>query len=568
MSLSERRSPSVPDIDLYRAFELGAARKQAGIAIVDGAGARDYRSFREMLDEASEKAAALAAGGFGPGDRFALFARTTFDFLVGAMACWRLGGVVVPLAFPPRFLSQDAWLGETVGRVTKANVAAVLIGEDENDLPIDGLAHIRLEELKSSTAFDHGFPSPASPALVQFTSGSTSRPRGVVVTHSTLAAQFDGLLEAMDGGRPEGHLVIWLPLYHDLGLVATLMTTLASGDPITLIPPEVFVFDPGLWVLEISRNRADFSAAPAFAYGMAARAIAKGLSETVDLSCWQCAASGGEAVNPKPVNRFFEAAGPLGFDAGGFCAGYGLAEASCVTTVVRPGEGLRIDTIDRSALLEGSARPATERSSGASQFVSCGRPIPGVDVAIALEEEIQNDERVLGEIWVRGKTLMQGYLEDPEATGEAIKGGWLRTGDLGYLWEGELYVTGRAKDVVIVRGQNYSPEDLERVAEEVPGTHWGSSVAIGVRTTESESVLLAAETKLRDPEDLRRLRTDLQKRLLTEAGIAAAEVVLLPPHTLPRTSSGKLQRGDLRRMHENGELRGIDLLGRAESLDA
>lgn len=558
---------TVSNSDLFRAFRAGATRNHAGISILDGTGQRAYMSFEDLLAQAEEKAVALASRGFVPQDRLALFARTSFDFLIGAIACWRLGAVVVPLPFPPRFLSQDSWIRESSARVMQAGVKAILVGDDDSDPDFDGPPRVPISALTGSTYIDLAFADQDAPAMIQFTSGSTAQPRGVVVSHRSLVTQCENLLEAVDGGQPDSHLVSWLPLYHDLGLVGTLMTIMVSGDPITLMPPEAFVLDPGLWILEISRNRADVSAAPAFAYGMAARAIEKGLPEPIDLSCWDRAASGGETINPKPIRRFFDSAVPFGFDPAAFCAGYGLAEAACVTTVVRPGEGLRIDSVDRRSVLDGFALETKAEEAKTAHFVSCGRAIPGVAIKILGREGMLETDRVIGEVCVSGPTVMQGYLDEPEATARVIQDGWLRTGDIGYLVDGELYVTGRAKDVIIVRGQNYSPEDLERVVEEVPGTHWGSTIAIGVRTEDTESVLLAVETKITVADDLRRLRSAIQKRLASETGIHAGQVVLLAPHSLPRTSSGKLQRNALREMYEAGELQGIDLLDTTATVD-
>ena len=539
-------------------FEVAAARKRAGVTILDVDGNRMYRTYEEMLADAAEKAGALTARDIGPGDRLALFARTSFDFIVGCMACWRLGAVVVPLASPPKFMSHDAWTKQAASRIRAAGVRAVLSSDDIED-HVGDVRVVPLAELKSSTSLTVPGPDVNSPAVIQFTSGSTANPRGIVLSHSTLVAQLDILLETFNEGRPDAHAVSWLPLYHDLGFVAMLLTHIAAGDPITLLSPELFLFDPAIWLVEISRNRAYLSGAPAFAYGVAARAIEKGLPEPIDLSCWETAASGGESINPKPVHRFFESAGRFGFDPGAFCAGYGLAEASCVATVARPGQGLQVDFVDRGSLVNGKAVSASTADAGGAQFVSCGPPLPRIEVEVVGENGKPVAEREIGEVRIAGPTLMQGYVDDPESTGAVLRGKWLTTGDVGYLAGGDLYITGRAKDTIIIRGQNFSPEDLERVVEEAPGTRWGASAAIGVRTDDSESAVFVVETKVKDRSELRGLRSEIQKRLLSESGIVARDLLFLPPYSLPRTSSGKLQRSKVRSMYESGELRGLAL---------
>ena len=499
------------------------------------------------------KASGLAAKGVEPGEKVGLFARSNFDFIVGCLAVWRMGGTVVPLAFPHRFAPKDIWMERALERATATGVDVLLASGVEET---DGMEMPTLltSDLKGSAGLFYPGPDADALALIQFTSGSTARPRGVALTHRTLATQFELFRQTLGGRRSHGHLVSWLPLFHDMGMVANVLMSMAMGVRATLMPPELFILDPGFWMLEISRNRATASSAPAFAYALAARAIEKGLPEPIDLSCWDRAASGSEAVNPKPVERFMRAASPLGFDPGNFSAGYGLAEATCIVTFVRSGEGLTADPVSREAVSRGEATPAGE-GEPTSEFISCGKPIVGIELQIADGGGGFLDERQVGEVWIKGPTLMEGYHDEPEATAEVLRDGWLRTGDLGYLADGNLYITGRAKDVVIVRGQNFSPEDLERVVEDVGGTKWGCTVAVGVRREETESLVIGVETNLQDPLDLENLASSIRKRLISQVGLAAAEVVLLPPRTLPRTTSGKLQRRAFKDLYEKG---GID----------
>lgn len=544
--------------DLFSIFDKAASKSAAGVTIVTEDGRRDSRSLSDLLEEAERKALGMRARGLEGEARVALFARTSFEFIVGCLATWRFGGVTVPLAAAPRFMAKDAWADQARARIQASGAQALI--STSTDGPVGGV-HLQsfvLDELDDGGG-DIEKPAPTEVALCQFTSGSTAEPRGVVLTHANLAAQFEQLLEVMYA-RPTGlRVVSWLPLYHDLGFVAHLLTAMAAGGHVTLIPPELFILDPGLWLVEVSSARAHVSSGPAFAYGMAARALERGLSAPVDLSCWEVAACGGEAVNPVPVERFFRAAEPEGFDPGAFCAGYGLAEATCVTTVVRRGEGLTVDRVEREGITRGHALRADSSGRSASRFVSCGSPLPGMSVKI-IKDGKECLEREIGEIAVQGPTVMSGYLDNEKATHEVLAGGWLLTGDRGYIADGDLFVTDRIKELVIVRGQNYSPADLERLVEEVDGTHWGSSVAVGVRTADSEAAVIGVETKLSGQETLASLRTAIQKKLWGDAGISAHEIVLLPRHALPRTSSGKLRREVFREMYEEGKLDSVRLL--------
>lgn len=543
-------STAVPIASLPEIYEASCGRGGA-FTVIDHAGERTTRSYADLLEQAHKRAAGLAARGLEPGDRVALFARTDLDFIGGCLTVWCASGVVVPLPFPPRFFSRSAWRDQADARVRRTEPRFVLLGGDENVLSVDVEA-LSLTELDQGGSDAPSLPEVDDVALIQFTSGSTSDPRGVVLTHRTLATQFELFRQAIGAGRDHGYMVSWLPLYHDLGMVANVLMTMAMGTSATLMPPENFVRDPGSWLIEISRSRATSSAAPAFAYALAARAIERGLPEPIDLSSWDRAGAGGEAVNMKPLERFFKAAAPHGFDRSVFSAGYGLAEATCVTTLVPPSEEMTVDRVERASLLEGVAEQAGS-AQGVVEFVSVGRPLPNVEVRITDDAGDELPERQVGEICVSGPTLMSGYYQDEAATTDVIRDGWLWTGDLGYKADGELFITGRAKELVIVRGQNFIPVDLETVVEEVPGTNWGCSIAIGVRTDDGEGLVIAAETKKEDPDEIAELAAAIKKKVYAETGVGAKEVLLLPRYSLPRTTSGKLQRGLFKKRYEAGD---------------
>jgi acyl-CoA synthetase (AMP-forming)/AMP-acid ligase II len=306
--------------------------------------------------------------------------------------------------------------------------------------------------------------------------------------------------------------------------------------------------EPGRWLLEMSRNRGSFASSPNFGYALAARAALKGFDEPVDLSSWAVAASGGELIDPNTLDHFYEATAPFGFDPSAMAPGYGLAEATCVVAATARGEGVRVDVVDRSELALDRATPAGSASIGTTDIVSVGAPIPGTELRIVAEDGSILGDRQVGEIEVRGPCVMDGYVGREVLT---IEDGWLRTGDRGYLSTGDLFVTGRIKDVIVIRGQNFYAEDLERVIQEAAGVRKGRCIAVGMPRGDTEALVVAAETKLTDPDELQTCRREITQLLVRETDLAPAEVRLVAPNKLPRTTSGKLQRSLFKKGLEN-----------------
>jgi fatty-acyl-CoA synthase len=333
-----------------------------------------------------------------------------------------------------------------------------------------------------------------------------------------------------------------------MGFFGHLVAGLGLGMSTTLMSTRLFLEDPGLWLVESSRARAHHFAAPNFAYGLVSRHIKAGLSEAVDLSSTRAASSGGEQITPSTVETFLELAGPLGFDPASFVSGYGLAEATCGVAVRGPGLGFALDSVSREALARGTASPAPADSEGASEFASVGTPFQGLGIEIRDPGGKVLGERVVGEIFVRGPTLMDGYLDDPEATEETLVDGWLRTGDLAYWARGELHIAGRAKDVIIVRGQNFYAEDIERIVERVQGVRKGCSAAVPIHDGGTEGIALVIETRLGSVEDKENCQKEISRELWRETGMIPKKVLLIEPGSLPKTTSGKLQRSLAGRM--------------------
>jgi acyl-CoA synthetase (AMP-forming)/AMP-acid ligase II len=393
-------------------------------------------------------------------------------------------------------------------------------------------------------------PAPEELGLVQFSSGSTVDPRPVALTHAALAAQADALVAATAPG-PADVLVSWLPLYHDMGLIGALLATMSYPGPLVLIPPEHFLARPALWLRAIARHRGTISAAPSFAYAYVADRVHDADLERCSLATWRLALDGAEPVSAAAMRRFASRLEPHGFDPGALVPVYGLAEATLGVTFAPPGRPLAGRPVDAIRLAtDGVVVP------GAREVMSVGTPLPGVAVEVRNEGGAPAGEGRLGRIFVRGPCVMAGYLGDPAGTRAALAGGWLDTGDLGFVAGGELHVHGRAKDVVVVRGANRAPEEFEAALAGVAGLRPGGAVALGFEPPggAGEALLVLAERARGAAEPDAAIEAAVRRAVLDQTGIAPHTVRLLEPGTLPRTSSGKLRRQEALRRHVAGTL--------------
>jgi acyl-CoA synthetase (AMP-forming)/AMP-acid ligase II len=391
--------------------------------------------------------------------------------------------------------------------------------------------------------------APDDLALVQFSSGSTGDPRGVMLSHRNLLANVAAVLAVLQPDETDVNCS-WLPLYHDMGLIGGLFMPLHCGRPVVLLSPQGFLLDPKRWLWAIHHHRATISTAPNFAYQLIAGRVDERELAGLDLSCWRLALCGAEPVMPETLAAFARKLAPHGFREEGLLPVYGLAEVALGALFPVPGQPFRRDGVDPAALeAHGRAEP------GGRVLSSVGRPLPGFDVRIADGEGRPLPERHVGEIQLQGPSVMLGYLDDPAATARVLVDGWLRTGDLGYMAEGELFVVGRSKDLILKGGRNYAPQDLEKAAERVEGIRRGCVAAFGVPdpTTGTEAVVVVAET--REPASAHAALAGAIKDMVHAAvGLRPDHVTLLPPGAVPKTSSGKLQRSRARERWLAGNL--------------
>jgi acyl-CoA synthetase (AMP-forming)/AMP-acid ligase II len=539
------------DIPLPAVFARGAtaATGGAGITIV-GPGTQDHKSYAELQEIGARRATGLAARGVGPGDPVCLFAHTSFDFVTCLLGLWNLGAIAVPLPFPPRVVTKDAWLEGSRSRISRAKAKLLLLADGDPDL--QDVPTQRISVIEEAQMGDIDGPVPTDVALYQFSSGSTGHPTGVVLTHRAIAAQLDmnTRIHVVEGVE---RTFAWLPMYHDLGLFTFLLTPMSNGLDCVLMPTAQFLKDPLRWMVEMSSRRANISSAPSFGFGLAARALER-TDADLDLSDWTQAYCGGEPIDPRTMDRFIRAAGNHGFSERNLLPGYGLAEAACVVTARRSGEGVRVDRVDRERFVAGEAGSATAETERSATFVSVGTPLPTVELAISNTDGEILPDRSVGEISVKSSSMMDGYLNDPEATARAFRDGWLRTGDLGYLADGELFITGRMKDVIIISGQNHHAEDIERVVSKVPGLRPGGCICVQTVETENSLVVLAETADGASAQQLADIRGEIARLIAFEVGLTAGDIVLLPARSLPKTSSGKLQRRLAKGMYEDGRL--------------
>ena len=545
-------APSVPDVNNLLAR---AAGHPSGVTFLDLRERETFLPWDRVLARARGVAASLEALGIRRGDRVAIVLRTEPAFLDAFFGTLLAGAVPVPLYPPVRLGRMEEYLAATsrMVRVTGARLLLAngpvrrLLGEVTARArpplgcrPVDGLERAGGEVFREV--------EPGDLALVQFSSGSTVDPKPVALSHANLVAQTATLLELVRP-TPEDRLVSWLPLYHDMGLIGCLLGAMSYPGPLVLIPPEHFLARPALWPRAMARHRGTISAAPSFAYAYAARRVADADLEGLDLSSWRIALDGAEPVAAEALRRFAARFAPFGFDARALTPVYGLSEAALAVSFAPLGRAWRSLEVDPVAL---AGRGLVEE--GRREVVSVGAPVPGVEIEVrgAAGEELP--ERRLGRLFVRGPSVMQGYLGQREATARALHEGWLDTGDLGFIEGGELYVHGRAKDLVIVRGANHAPDELEVPLEEVAGIRRGCAVAVGFEPDASGEELLILAERAGPAESDRAVEEAARRAVLERTGVRPHTIALLPPGTLPRTSSGKMRRSEALRRFLSGEL--------------
>ncbi|MFT7599990.1 MAG: fatty-acyl-CoA synthase [Acidimicrobiales bacterium] len=520
------------------------------------------KSWGELHDQATAMAAYLQARGIERGDHVALLGPTTADLVTAMQAIWLCGATLVVLPLPMRLASIEEFTRETKTRIVNADCIAVIVDPDlapfveitSEDPPLYSIAEL-LPENGGSVADDFIRPDYDEDDLfvLQFTSGSTSEPKGVKLPNHVVAANLDAIIEAAAVDVDDDVMVSWLPLYHDMGLVGFCILPMSAGIDLVLGAPQDFLASPGRWMEWISTYGGTATAGPNFSYVLATRALRRSKT-TLDLSSLRIALNGAEPVDPASVQAFIDAGERHGMHPGAPFPAFGMAEVAIAGCFPTPLDGLRTDPIDGDRLeLDRVAVPVADDHPNVRHLVKLGRPVPGLEFRIVAPGSSDVlAERQVGELQIAGTSVTPGYYRRPEANAELFDGDWLRTGDLAYMVDGEMVMCGRIKDVIIVGGRNVYPQDIERFIGELDGVRAGNVIAFGVPGRQGkEAVVVVAETKLDDQADL---RTAIGSGVLEAVGVPCRDVALVRSGTLPKTSSGKLQRALCKQQYLAGSL--------------
>ena len=531
--------------------------------------ARAY-PYRELRDDALVTARRLIARGFGPGDRVALVAETGPDF--AALFCGAIYAGVwpVPLPLPTSFGGKENYIDQLAVQLASSDPKALLYPAELAEMAgaaaaRQGCEGLTYEDLATQPAPEIALPAadPDAICYLQYSSGSTRFPHGVAVTHRALLANLAGHAYGM-GFQDGDRCVSWLPWYHDMGLVGCFLSPIANQMSVDYLKTEDFARRPLAWLDLISRNPGTtLSYSPTFGYDICARRISSQsqVAERLDLSRWRVAGNGADMIRPDVMQGFVNAFAPAGFKAAAFLPSYGLAEATLAVTVMPPGEGIRVELVEEERLSghpRDLSRPARYRA-----IVNCGVPVRGMEVEVRGEAGTPIADHHIGKVWCRGTSVMHSYFRDPESTAACLvpdpraepgEGPWLDTGDMGYMAQGYLFIVGRAKDMIIINGKNHWPQDIEWAVEQLPGFHQGDIAAFSVETDNGEETpAVLVHCRVSDPEERIRLREAIRDKVRAVTGMNCV-IELVPPRTLPRTSSGKLSRAKAKKLYLSGEI--------------
>jgi fatty-acyl-CoA synthase len=516
--------------------------------------------YAQLRDEAQTLARRLLSLNPERGVRVALVAETHPDFLRFFFACQYAGLVPVPLPISIHLGGFEAFVAQLHRLLMDCRADLAVAPQEYLPFLNEAASSLNLTFCGSPRDYD-GLPvknirlQPSASdelAYLQYTSGSTRFPRGVMITQQTVMNNLSIMTRDGIKIRPGDRGMSWLPFYHDMGLVGLVLGALATQMSVDYLSPLDFVMRPRLWLTLMSQNRATISFSPPVGYELALKRIKKDHIDTLDLSAWRVAGVGAEPIRIAPLNTFAEVLKPSGFDQSSFIAGYGMAETSLAVSFSPLGKGLKEDYIDPEYLAEfQTAIPVDDRRQNkpgqVKSFVNCGEPLPGYEIQIRDSSGLELPERKVGTLFVRGPSVMTGYFEDAEATRDVFSpDGWLNTGDLAYRIGRSLFITGREKDMIIINGRNIWPQDLEYLAEYQPEVRSGNASAFSVPGPDGyDQAVLVIQCRKQDEAKSADLTNRVQKRVREEFGIDCF-IELVPRHTLPRTTSGKLSRSKAR----------------------
>jgi len=540
-----------------------AARGLRGLNFHDARGTlvRSYR-YAALRDDAHAMAYRLIARGVKPGDRVALIAETGPDFAALFYGAVYAGAWPVPLPLPTSFGGREGYVEQIRIQLASSDPKLLIFPPELAQMAGEAAAAAGVEGLDWATLA--AAPAPEAPlyaaraddiAYLQYSSGSTRFPHGVVITHRALLNNLSAHGHAM-ALLESDRCVSWLPWYHDMGLVGCMLSPMANQLSVDYLKTEDFARRPLAWLDLITRNQGtSVSYSPTFGYDICARRMSSQTkaSERFDLSRWRLAGNGADMIRPDVMQAFVDAFASAGFDAHAFLPSYGLAEATLAVSIMPPGEGIRVELVEETQLSGNVARK--DRPQRYRAIVNCGKPVKDMEVQVRAEDGDVLGERTIGKIWCRGPSIMSGYFRDAEATAACLVDGWLDTGDMGYISDGYVFIVGRAKDMIIVNGKNHWPQDIEWAVEQLPGFKAGDIAAFAItRPGGEETPAVLVQCRTSDETERSRLRDEIRERVKAVTGMNCV-IELVPPRTLPRTSSGKLSRSKARNLYLAGEIK-------------
>lgn len=517
-------------------------------------GAAETITRREIYGRGCALARKFQSLGIETGDKVMTILPTGKPFLVSVLGAWCAGAAIVPVAPPAPGIAADYYRTKLASMLKTAQpkiiVACEAAADALKDLPeLTGEMFIlRDTEVLFDFVGEPDAPHISQPdeiAHIQFTSGSTSFPKGAAITHSQLAANVRGIGKIVVDGKPTDEQVVsWLPVHHDMGFIGGLCFPFFHGCNLSLIPTETFIRNPAIWLKTISDARATLSPAPTFAYDLLASRVSGARLQGIDLSSWRYAWVGAEPIFPKTLQKFNERFARYGLPANTLKPCYGLAEATLAVTLTPLADSHKIAWINRDTLREkGFAEAAGSDAPNAVPITSCGVPIDETEVRIAGENGSAAEERQEGRILVRGASVMKGYLGNAASPVDAD--GWLDTGDLGFKIGEEVYITGRAKDLIIRGGVNIHPHEIEKIADAVADVRMGTAAAFSCIRHDAgrEEIVLVVETRQKEESARQKIIEEIRRAVVQKASVQLDHIELVPSGTVPKTTSGKIQRG-------------------------
>jgi fatty-acyl-CoA synthase len=559
------QDPKLVPPTLVEAVHQLAHHTTRGFVFVKPDGQERFCSFHDIHAEASRRGAHLAARGVAKGDRVAIVIPDGDEFVLSFLGAIFAGAVPVPIYPQLSFKNVESY-HDTVAHIARASGSKLLLTTQATRQFVEPVLP-RVDTLGSIATVEELAPpapgplevtvSPEDVCFLQFTSGSTSRPKGVIVTHRNLAWNSQSfMLHGLEKDSSVDKGVSWLPLFHDMGLIGFVIGPLFTDIPVVFLPTASFVRAPRIWLDTIHRHRGTITYAPNFAYALVSKRLKEKDLAGLDLSCIKIAGCGAEPIQAKTLREFAEKTKGAKFDPKAFLPSYGMAEATLAITFVPLSTGLKSDVVDPEAMQAGEARQVAPTAAGATEIVDCGRAFPDHELAIVDDSGKRLGDRQVGHILTRGPSVTSGYFEEPELTAAAWKAGpdgetWLHTGDLGYLVGGSLYICGRSKDIIIIRGRNFYPTDIEWIVSELPGVRRGNVVAFGVEVEGEEQLVICAEAFQSDAVGL---TEEVTRAIAAQVGLSVHKVEIVPQGSLPRTSSGKPQRRKTKQMFVDGTL--------------